>query len=77
MPAGPEGLGRGARMVVTGDPSQTDLPDRTPSGLAHALEILKDVRGVAVQHMTAADVVRHELVGRIIEAYDRHGTPKS
>lgn len=66
-------LGRGSRMVVTGDPSQTDLPDRTPSGLAHALRILDGVKGVAVHHLTAADVVRHELVARIIEAYDRHG----
>jgi phosphate starvation-inducible PhoH-like protein len=70
-------LGRGARMVVTGDPSQTDLPERTPSGLAHALEILKDVRGVAIQHLTTADVVRHELVGLIIEAYDRHSVNRS
>jgi phosphate starvation-inducible protein PhoH and related proteins len=65
-------LGRGSRMAVTGDPSQTDLPERTQSGLAHALGILTGVKGVAVHHLTSADVVRHDLVGRIIEAYDRH-----
>jgi phosphate starvation-inducible PhoH-like protein len=64
-------LGRGSRMVVTGDPSQTDLLDRTPSGLAHAMHILEGVKGVAIQQLTIADVVRHDLVGRIIEAYDR------
>ncbi len=64
-------LGRGSRMVVTGDPSQTDLPNNTKSGLAHALGILKGVKGVALEELTRADVVRHELVGRIIEAYDK------
>ncbi len=63
-------LGRGSRMVVTGDPSQTDLLDRTPSGLPHAMRILRDVKGVSFAELTRADVVRHELVGRIIEAYD-------
>jgi phosphate starvation-inducible PhoH-like protein len=64
-------LGKGSRMVVTGDPSQTDLPERVRSGLSHALSILDGVKGVAVHEMKNADVVRHELVGRIIEAYDR------
>jgi len=64
-------LGRGSRMVVTGDPSQTDLPDKMRSGLSHAIGILKGVKGVAQEQLTAADVVRHELVGRIIDAYDR------
>ncbi len=64
-------LGKGSRMVVTGDPSQTDLPEKTRSGLAHALSILEGVKGVDVQEMTRDDVVRHELVGRIIAAYDR------
>jgi len=64
-------LGKGSRMIVTGDPSQTDLPGGIPSGLAHALSILKNVKGVDVEQLTAADVVRHELVGRIIDAYDR------
>gem|GEM_PF-620187 len=64
-------LGRGSRMIVTGDPSQTDLPDKTRSGLDHAVSILRGVKGVALEQLTAADVVRHELVGRIIDAYDR------
>jgi phosphate starvation-inducible PhoH-like protein len=64
-------LGRGSRMIVTGDPSQTDLPGGVRSGLAHALSILRGVKGVAVEELTKADVVRHELVGRIIEAYDQ------
>lgn len=64
-------LGRGSRMVVTGDPSQTDLPNNTKSGLGHAISILKGVKGVALEELTRADVVRHELVGRIIEAYDK------
>jgi phosphate starvation-inducible PhoH-like protein len=64
-------LGRGSRMVVTGDPSQTDLPPNTKSGLGHAMSILKGVEGVAIEQLTRADVVRHELVGRIIDAYDK------
>jgi phosphate starvation-inducible PhoH-like protein len=64
-------LGRGSRMVVTGDPSQTDLPNNMKSGLGHAIGILKGVKGVALEELTRADVVRHELVGRIIEAYDK------
>jgi phosphate starvation-inducible PhoH-like protein len=64
-------LGRGSRMVVTGDPSQTDLPPNTKSGLRHAMSILKGVEGVAIEQLTRADVVRHELVGRIIDAYDK------
>jgi len=64
-------LGRDSRMVVTGDPGQVDLPSHTPSGLRHALKILDGVKGVDQSALTAADVVRHELVGRIIEAYDR------
>jgi phosphate starvation-inducible PhoH-like protein len=64
-------LGRGSRMVVTGDPSQTDLPNNLASGLGHAIKILKGVQGVALEELTRADVVRHELVGRIIDAYDK------
>lgn len=63
-------LGRDSRMVVTGDPGQVDLPGRQQSGLAHALRILDGVKGVHQMRLTAADVVRHDLVGRIIKAYD-------
>ena len=63
-------LGRGSRMVITGDPTQTDLPDKSPSGLAHAMRILREVKGVSQTGLTAADVVRHDLVARIVDAYD-------
>ena len=62
-------LGRNSRMVVTGDPGQVDLPSGQRSGLAHALKILSDVEGVNSCALTAADVVRHALVSRIIDAY--------
>lgn len=62
-------LGRDSRMVVTGDPGQVDLPGSQTSGLKHALQILADVEGVEVHTLTAADVVRHGLVSRIIDAY--------
>ena len=64
-------LGEGSRMVVTGDRTQVDLPKGTASGLVDAERILKDVRGVSFNYFTAKDVVRHPLVARIIEAYDR------
>jgi phosphate starvation-inducible PhoH-like protein len=64
-------LGEGSRMVVTGDPSQADLPPGASSGLAEALDILKNVEGIAHVAFTAADIVRHPLVGRIVAAYDK------
>ncbi|MEI2805949.1 PhoH family protein [Albidovulum sp.] len=64
-------LGEGSRMVVTGDRTQVDLPKGTASGLADAERILKGVKGVSFNYFTAKDVVRHPLVARIIEAYDR------
>jgi phosphate starvation-inducible PhoH-like protein len=63
-------LGDGARMAVTGDPSQIDLPNNRDSGLAHAVGILDGVKGVAVARFRAEDVVRHPLVERIVRAYD-------
>ena len=63
-------LGEGAHMAVTGDPSQTDLPDGERSGLADALSVVAGVEGVAEARFTAADVVRHPLVARIVNAYD-------
>jgi phosphate starvation-inducible protein PhoH and related proteins len=61
-------LGEDSRMVVTGDPSQSDLPGG-PEGLVQALDYLSDVEGVAVSRFTEADVVRHALVTRIVAAY--------
>ena len=64
--------GFGSRGVLTGDLSQLDLPKGTYSGLKHALTILKDVRGIAVTKFTGKDIVRHPLVQRIVEAYEKH-----
>ena len=63
-------IGFGSRAVVTGDVTQTDLPAGRASGLRHALQVLRDVRGVAFNHFDAADVVRHPLVQRIVQAYE-------
>lgn len=63
-------LGENARMVVTGDLSQVDLPRGVTSGLHHAVRILEGVEGVATIHLQVEDVVRHELVSRIVGAYD-------
>ena len=65
-------MGFGAKAVVTGDPTQIDLPRGTQSGLIEAMHILKDVRGIATTQFNAGDVVRHPLVGRIVEAYEAH-----
>jgi phosphate starvation-inducible PhoH-like protein len=64
-------LGEGSRMVVTGDRTQVDLPRGTTSGLSDAERILDGIKGVSFNYFTAKDVVRHPLVARIIEAYDR------
>jgi len=64
-------LGENSRMIVTGDPTQVDLPPGQTSGLAEATRLLKNVEGVGLIAFTAADVIRHELVARIVEAYDK------
>ncbi len=64
-------LGENGRMAVTGDPSQIDLPDRSASGLIEAQRILRNIEDVCEVRFTSADVVRHALVSRIVEAYDR------
>ncbi len=69
-------LGRDSRMVVTGDPGQVDLPRNQPSGLAHALRILRGVEGVGRVTFSASDVRRHALVSRIIQAYDKDAEQK-
>ena len=65
-------MGEGTRMVITGDPSQVDLPPGTQSGLKEAMSILREVKEVPFVHFDAKDVVRHKLVTKIIEAYDKH-----
>src|SRR6476659_6466983 len=63
-------LGEGSRMVVTGDPTQIDLPNGQASGLAEASRLLENVEGIAQVRFTAEDVIRHELVARIVAAYE-------
>lgn len=69
-------LGENSRMAVTGDPSQTDLPDPRQSGLADALGLISKIDGVAVTRFTGDDVVRHRLVGEIVRAYDARDAVK-
>ena len=68
-------IGFGAKAVVTGDVSQIDLPKGALSGLIEAERVLKRVKGIAVTRFTSADVVRHPLVARIVDAYDAAGRP--
>ncbi|MBQ7476846.1 MAG: PhoH family protein, partial [Selenomonadaceae bacterium] len=63
-------LGFGSRMAVTGDLTQIDLPRGVKSGLAEAVEILRGIDGVGICQMDSSDVVRHEVVSRIIDAYE-------
>ncbi len=65
-------LGFGSSMVVTGDLGQIDLPGGVKSGLAEAVEILKSVKGIGISRLDSGDVVRHNVVSRIIEAYAAH-----
>jgi phosphate starvation-inducible protein PhoH and related proteins len=69
-------LGENSRMVVTGDPSQVDLPPGQTSGLAEAVRLLEGIEGIAHVSFTSADVIRHELVARIVEAYDKAAAVK-
>jgi len=64
-------IGFGSTAVITGDITQVDLPRGTRSGLTHVIEVLKDVKGIGFTHFRSKDVVRHPLVQRIVEAYDR------
>src|SRR5476649_2399044 len=64
-------LGENSRMIVTGDPSQVDLPNGQTSGLAEAVRLLDGIEGIGHAAFGHEDVIRHELVGRIVEAYDR------
>ena len=64
-------LGEGSRMIVNGDPSQTDLPTGQRSGLSQAVQLLKEVEGVGYIKFLEGDVVRHDLVRRIVDAYSK------
>ncbi len=65
-------LGFGSTAVITGDVTQIDLPKGTRSGLVHVTQVLKDIDGVGFTWFDSKDVVRHNLVQRIVEAYDRY-----
>ncbi len=65
-------MGQSTKYVVTGDITQIDLPKTSMSGLVQAMKILKNVKGIKVIQFTVADIVRHPLVQRIVEAYDKH-----
>lgn len=64
-------IGFGSKAVITGDPSQVDLPKGQKSGLAHGVSILDEVKGIAITRFTSRDVVRHPLVARIVDAYEQ------
>jgi phosphate starvation-inducible PhoH-like protein len=70
-------LGEGSKMIVTGDPSQIDLPAGQRSGLREALGLLTEIPAVAHIRFNETDVVRHELVGRIVTAYDNAAREES
>ena len=63
-------MGMTAKFVITGDMSQVDLPHKQRSGLAYALDVLKEVEGIDIVRLGQNDVIRHSLVKRIIEAFD-------
>jgi phosphate starvation-inducible PhoH-like protein len=64
-------LGMNAKMIITGDVTQIDLPLSQQSGLIHALRILKNVKGIAQVELGKKDIIRHKLVQRIVEAYEK------
>ena len=65
-------LGMNAKMIITGDITQIDLPHSTQSGLVHALRVLKDVKGISCVQFDKTDIVRHHLVQRIVDAYEKY-----
>ena len=67
-------LGEGSRMVITGDPTQVDLPNGVSSGLAEATTLLQNVKGIGMVRFSGVDIVRHPLVAKIVDAYERKST---
>ncbi len=65
-------MGFGSKMVITGDLTQTDLPSKQTLGLKEAINVLQSVKGISFTHFSAKDVVRHNLVQKIIQAYEQH-----
>lgn len=70
-------LGLGSRMIVTGDLTQSDLPEAQESGLSHALRVLHHIKEIEICRLSEADIVRHDLVQRIVQAYDAADTGPS
>jgi len=70
-------MGVGSKVVVTGDVTQIDLPDKVRSGLIDALHVLRDVEGIAQVRLTEKDVVRHRLVQQIVKAYEKAAEEKA
>ena len=65
-------MGRDAKFIITGDATQVDLPRNQPSGLLRSVDLVRNIEGISVIELTGADVVRHKLVKRIIEAFERN-----
>ena len=65
-------IGFNSKVIVTGDITQTDLPPGKKSGLAEAIRILRDIPGIGIVELTGRDIVRHELVQQIVQAYDAY-----
>jgi phosphate starvation-inducible PhoH-like protein len=68
-------LGNGSKMIVTGDVTQVDLPDKERSGLVDAMQKLRGIKGIATIELERSDIVRHRLVQNIVNAYERQGNP--
>jgi phosphate starvation-inducible PhoH-like protein len=64
-------MGRDAKFIITGDATQVDLPRNQPSGLLRSVDLVRNIEGISVIELTGADVVRHKLVKRIIEAFEK------
>ena len=64
-------MGEGSKLIVTGDPSQSDISSAKNSGLVHAANLLSKIRGIGIVQFSPEDVVRHSLVQKIIKAYDK------
>jgi len=65
-------MGKSSKFIVTGDITQIDLPRNQSSGLVHAMKILKGIKGLDIIQLDERDIVRHKLVTKIIEAYDKN-----
>jgi len=65
-------LGLNGKMIITGDVTQIDLPHSQQSGLIHAMQVLRNIKGISTVEFNKKDIVRHKLVQRIVEAYEKN-----